>query len=214
MRQSLRGRVLILREAEFEGLARAWASFFTFPGFVQFASPSDVKSPCFDFANFDYIALFHVSLAESVLLDVFKLGGSGCGFFFVSCTFEGKRSPQRALLFAGFVDVSALDSVLVARRPAWSVDASQVPSATQAETNQETSESGPAKKKACKNCSCGRAEIEARAETEAEAKQLLESGAVQSSCGSCYLGDDFRCDSCPYRGLPPFKPGDKVLLKP
>ena len=41
----------------------------------------------------------------------------------------------------------------------------------------------------------------------------LEVGNVQSSCGKCYLGDAFRCASCPYLGQPAFEAGDKVVLK-
>ncbi|KAI0776122.1 DUF689-domain-containing protein [Trametes elegans] len=93
----------------------------------------------------------------------------------------------------------------------------------------------PRRKKACKNCSCGLAELEA--EELARSKVVLLDGAVNgetmevsqsekerlvaaaaaapkatSSCGNCYLGDAFRCSSCPYRGLPAFKPGEKVVI--
>ncbi|KII95816.1 hypothetical protein PLICRDRAFT_129831 [Plicaturopsis crispa FD-325 SS-3] len=93
----------------------------------------------------------------------------------------------------------------------------------------------PRRKKACKNCSCGLAELEAEelknskvvvldgaqdgetAEVSQGEKQRLMEAAkaapkATSSCGSCFLGDAFRCASCPYLGLPAFKPGEKVEI--
>lgn len=101
-----------------------------------------------------------------------------------------------------------------------------------------SSSSTPRRKKACKGCTCGLAEIEmaeeaAQAELSKRLKVVLldSDGVVEvdaengvdkererlkraaesatkatSSCGSCYLGDAFRCSSCPYRGkfTPPF----------
>ncbi|EIW82257.1 DUF689-domain-containing protein [Coniophora puteana RWD-64-598 SS2] len=94
--------------------------------------------------------------------------------------------------------------------------------------------SGPRRKKACKNCSCGLAELEAEEERTGKVVLLDGEGAVEigagadeqerlraaaagapkatSSCGNCFLGDAFRCASCPYLGLPAFKPGEKVEI--
>jgi hypothetical protein len=55
------------------------------------------------------------------------------------------------------------------------------------------------KPKACKNCTCGRKEMEEKADKEKVVKDL-ENGNIKSSCGNCYLGDAFRCASCPYKG--------------
>ena len=48
--------------------------------------------------------------------------------------------------------------------------------------------------------------------TQEEVKENLKNGTVESKCGRCFMGDSFRCANCPYRGLPPFKPGEKIII--
>ncbi|KAK2061804.1 DUF689-domain-containing protein [Colletotrichum caudatum] len=87
------------------------------------------------------------------------------------------------------------------------------------------------RRRACKDCTCGLAERIAAedAAARASADKALAAAAVKlgaddlaevdftvqgkvGSCGNCALGDAFRCDGCPYIGLPPFKPGEEVRI--
>jgi hypothetical protein len=64
-----------------------------------------------------------------------------------------------------------------------------------------------ATKKACKNCSCGLAEELSQGSSSAAQNKPV------SSCGSCGLGDAFRCASCPYLGTPAFANTSAVKLQ-
>ncbi|KAI3625434.1 hypothetical protein CBS9595_000795 [Malassezia furfur] len=98
------------------------------------------------------------------------------------------------------------------------------------------------RKRACKGCTCGLRELEEEEErtggivklqegdlggqrTETETTVLgpdgqprtvkkvqVDTRGATSSCGSCFLGDAFRCSTCPYLGLPAFEPGQKVEI--
>ena len=79
------------------------------------------------------------------------------------------------------------------------------------------------KRKACKNCTCGRAEEEEAAIDNVVSLDLMddiEEDVIEvdptpkktGGCGSCALGDAFRCSTCPYLGMPAFNTGDKITL--
>ncbi|KAI4839983.1 Fe-S cluster assembly protein DRE2 [Plasmodium brasilianum] len=65
----------------------------------------------------------------------------------------------------------------------------------------------------CDNCTCGKKKNAINQEKIiiGENVEYITENVV-SSCGNCYLGDAFRCASCPYKGLPAFQPGENVKL--
>ncbi|KAG5486162.1 hypothetical protein LSCM1_07279 [Leishmania martiniquensis] len=59
------------------------------------------------------------------------------------------------------------------------------------------------RRRACKNCVCGRAELERK--LDAEGKLPPEGIEMPpGGCGNCSKGDAFRCANCPFLGQPAF----------
>ncbi|KAI4290806.1 hypothetical protein PAPHI01_0080 [Pancytospora philotis] len=56
-------------------------------------------------------------------------------------------------------------------------------------------------KRQCANCTCSLS------------KQAPPAQPKKGGCGSCALGDAFRCSGCPYRGMPAFKEGEEFKFE-
>ncbi|CAM9501631.1 unnamed protein product [Ectocarpus sp. 4 AP-2014] len=73
------------------------------------------------------------------------------------------------------------------------------------------------KRRACKDCSCGRAEMEMSGGSIAAGPLPVVSvgdvdDALTSACGNCSKGDAFRCGGCPFLGKPAFEKGQEKTI--
>jgi hypothetical protein len=71
------------------------------------------------------------------------------------------------------------------------------------------------RRRACKNCVCGRAEVEAQmiAEGKMDANDGVDQGPPAGGCGGCSRGDAFRCAGCPYLGKPAWNAAEDGKVK-
>jgi len=124
-------------------------------------------------------------------------------------------AAEKELIYAGFIVDNVSEGTIVARKPMWAmgdagslgavafatsdlVDEDDLLDADGLGVPQAPDQSCATKKRACKNCTCGRAELEDKAGEPQE--------QPTSACGNCHRGDAFRCASCPYLGQPAFEP--------
>jgi len=159
------------------------------------------------------------------------------GALVVFCGLQETEAFRRNCIFSGFLvpeiseDGTNIEKLIKAKKPDWEVGAksevkTQVASRWTVYVDddevldddmfltEEDSEPAPVikggkvpVKKACDNCTCGRAEGK---EPVKLTQEMIDNPVT--SCGSCGLGDAYRCATCPYRGLPTFEPGKKIEL--
>ncbi|CAA0837158.1 Anamorsin homolog [Striga hermonthica] len=180
--------------------------------------------------------------SEQLLADISRILKPGGTILLYSTreTSQGQTvnsSHERKLLLAGFLDLKS-SMVVSGKKPTWEIGSSfsikkssQVLPKVQIDDDVDLIDEDSllteedlkkpqlppvgdcevgSTRKACKNCTCGRAEAEQKVEKLGLTMDQLDN--PQSACGNCGLGDAFRCGTCPYKGLPPFKLGEKVAL--
>ncbi|CAN1812247.1 Anamorsin homolog [Linum perenne] len=162
------------------------------------------------------------------ILSVLKPGGTILVYKILQAVSgDTKESVERQLLLAGFLDAkcvqpslsSGVQSVLVkAKRASWKIGTSlalkkDTKSSVKIQFDDDSDlideDSLLTEEDLKKPQLPGRAEEEEKVKLGLTAEQLNN---PKSACGSCGLGDAFRCGTCPYKGLPPFKLGEKVSL--
>jgi len=192
-------------------------------------------------SSFDVIASKHYDYNKDTLVLLLKLLKPS-GKFTISSSDENLSKITENIILSGFISVNTNNGELICEKPNYEVGSSsklsfankpapnkaavaavwkidndddEIIDADDLLDEEDKIKPDPStlkvcgttgKRKACKDCSCGLAE-----ELSSE-RDTVNIPAQKSSCGSCYLGDAFRCASCPYLGMPAFKPGEKIEL--